>query len=64
MQVTGMSSMGYKYRGSLHALGCIIKAEGIRGLYKGILPNLLKVAPSMGTSFAVYEAVKEILDDR
>ena len=30
-------------------------AEGVFGLYRGITPNLLKVAPSIATSFCCYE---------
>ncbi|KAL8283677.1 hypothetical protein RQP46_005472 [Phenoliferia psychrophenolica] len=52
MQVTGMASMGYNYSGSWHAIGTILRKEGVRGMYKGIVPNLLKVGPSIGTSFA------------
>jgi hypothetical protein len=46
------------------AVFTIVRTEGVRGLYKGIWPNLLKCAPAMGTSFAVYEAVKDFLDHR
>lgn len=41
--------------GSFGAIRTIVVAEGFFGLYRGIVPNLLKVAPSIGTSFAVYE---------
>ncbi|OBZ68064.1 hypothetical protein A0H81_11920 [Grifola frondosa] len=62
MQVTGMSnSLGYKYNGALDALQVIVRTEGLRGLYRGLWPNLLKVAPSIATSFFTYEVVKEAL---
>ncbi|CAL1707046.1 unnamed protein product [Somion occarium] len=61
MQVTGMSSLGYQYNGALDALQSIARTEGIRGLYRGLWPNLLKVAPSIATSFFTYELVKEFL---
>lgn len=32
--------------------------KGIAGLYKGILPNLAKVAPAAGISWVVFEQVK------
>ncbi|GAA5828092.1 hypothetical protein JCM11251_002584, partial [Rhodosporidiobolus azoricus] len=41
----------------------IIRQDGIRGLYRGIIPNLVKVTPSMATSFGVYEATKDLLDE-
>ncbi|PSS37872.1 hypothetical protein PHLCEN_2v340 [Hermanssonia centrifuga] len=40
MQVTGMDALGYQYNGALDALRSIIKTEGIRGLYRGLWPNL------------------------
>ncbi|KAK7692662.1 hypothetical protein QCA50_004295 [Cerrena zonata] len=61
MQVTGMGSLGYQYNGALDALQSIARTEGVRGLYRGLWPNLLKVAPSIATSFFTYELVKEFL---
>jgi len=63
MQVAGMrsSALGVQYTGALPALVGIMKNEGVQGLYRGLWPNLLKVAPSIATSFFVYEAVKEFL---
>ncbi|KAI0268622.1 mitochondrial carrier [Gloeopeniophorella convolvens] len=63
MQVVGMGSgvLGYQYSGALDAARVIIKTEGIRGMYRGLWPNLLKVAPSIATSFFTYELVKEFL---
>ncbi|KAJ8667299.1 hypothetical protein QAD02_008961 [Eretmocerus hayati] len=39
----------------------IVKREGIRGLYRGLLPNFLKVAPAVSTSYVVYEHVRTAL---
>jgi len=63
MQVTGMKAgvLGTKYNGAIDALRTIVRTEGFRGLYRGLWPNLLKVAPSIATSFFVYETVKELL---
>ena len=60
-QVNTMSGLGYKYKSLPDAIRVIIKGEGIRGLYKGLLPNLLKVAPSIGTSFLSYEITRDLL---
>lgn len=60
MQVTGMQG-GPKYSGTLDALKSTLYGEGIGGLYRGLWPNLLKVAPSIATSFFTYELVKERL---
>ncbi|KAI0779851.1 mitochondrial carrier [Fomes fomentarius] len=61
MQVTGMNALGIKYNGALDALQSILRNEGVKGLYRGLWPNLLKVAPSIATSFFTYELVKELL---
>ncbi|KAG6841031.1 hypothetical protein C0991_002493 [Blastosporella zonata] len=61
MQVTGMKGGSIKYDGALHALRSIIQTEGVAGLYRGLWPNLLKVAPSIATSFFTYELVKDLL---
>ena len=66
MKVAGMKDsqekLGYKDKNAINAIQNIIKAEGVTGLYRGLLPNLLKVAPSIGTSFVTYEAVKGFLE--
>ncbi|KAF8876699.1 mitochondrial carrier domain-containing protein [Gymnopilus junonius] len=61
MQVTGMQNGSIKYNGAIDALTSIVRVEGVRGLYRGLWPNLLKVAPSIATSFFTYELVKEFL---
>ncbi|KIY69538.1 mitochondrial carrier [Cylindrobasidium torrendii FP15055 ss-10] len=63
MQVTGMKSsgLGIQYTGAIDALKGIVRHEGVSGLYRGLWPNLLKVAPSIATSFFTYELVKDFL---
>ncbi|PCH43717.1 mitochondrial carrier [Wolfiporia cocos MD-104 SS10] len=61
MQVVGMGALGVRYTGAFDALIGILRTEGPRGLYRGLWPNLLKVAPSIATSFFTYELVKELL---
>jgi len=39
----------------------IISAEGIRGLYRGIAPNFMKVLPAVSISYVVYEKMKQNL---
>ena len=38
-----------------------IAKEGYRGLYKGLTPNLLKVAPALSITWVVYENSKRFL---
>ncbi|KAJ5851918.1 uncharacterized protein N7529_011303 [Penicillium soppii] len=46
-QINTMSGMGYQYTSIWDAVRIIVAEEGLRGLFKGIGPNLLKVAPSI-----------------
>lgn len=38
-----------------------VKGEGIRGLFKGITPNLLKVVPAVSITYVVYDNSKAAL---
>jgi hypothetical protein len=42
MQVVGLGAgaLGYQYNGALDAARVIIQTEGIRGMYRGLWPNL------------------------
>lgn len=33
----------------------IVQREGLRGLYRGITPNFIKVIPAVSISYVVYE---------
>ncbi|MCJ1476792.1 hypothetical protein MMC13_005461 [Lambiella insularis] len=38
-----------------------VKGEGLRGLFRGLTPNLLKVVPSFAITYVVYENSKKVL---
>jgi len=47
-----------------HAIGIFrytLRTEGIKGLYRGIVPNFFKVAPAVSISYFVYERTREHL---
>ncbi|KAK2751477.1 hypothetical protein FQN55_000752 [Onygenales sp. PD_40] len=48
------------YTGIVDVTRKTLKSEGIRGLFRGITPNLLKVAPSVSISYIVYENSKRL----
>lgn len=60
-QINTMSGMGYQYKSIADALRTIVAQEGFKGLYKGITPNLLKVAPSMASSWLSFEMTRDFL---
>lgn len=57
-----MDTRDLKYTSLVHTFVLTTRREGIKGLYKGLVPNLLRVMPQSGVTFAVYEAVLQALD--
>ncbi len=49
------------YDGVMDVLRKTIQNEGVKGLFKGVTPNLLKVAPAVSISYVVYENAKSLL---
>ena len=39
----------------------ILREDGPTGLYRGITPNFLKVAPAVSISYVVYEQIRKSL---
>ena len=39
----------------------LVKDEGVKGFYKGIVPNLLKGIPQRGIYFYCYELLKNLI---
>ncbi|KAI5306830.1 hypothetical protein KEM56_006948 [Ascosphaera pollenicola] len=60
-QINTMSGLGYQYSSIWHAVRVIVAQEGVKGLYKGIWPNLVKVAPSMASNWLAYEMTRDFL---
>jgi solute carrier family 25 phosphate transporter 23/24/25/41 len=50
-----------EYTGMVDAFRKTVRHEGFRALYKGLVPNSVKVVPSIAIAFVTYEQVKEIL---
>ena len=62
MQLEGVGGRAHIYNTSLlGTFGRIIQNEGIRGLYRGILPEYYKVVPGVGIVFMTYETLKMLL---
>ncbi|KAL5712604.1 hypothetical protein ACHQM5_014758 [Ranunculus cassubicifolius] len=64
MQLEGAGGRARVYNtGLLGTFKQIIKQEGLRGLYRGILAEYCKVVPSAGIVFMTYEMMKILLAD-
>ena len=53
---------GVQYAGMLDAFRKTVAGEGVRGLYKGLTPNMLKLAPAAAVSWYTFEQAKLALD--
>ena len=60
LQAQGTHAHPYTYNGFFDAFRQTIAREGVFGLYKGLVPNLAKVAPAVSISYYVYERLKFI----
>ena len=62
MQLEGAGGRALVYNaGIFGTFKHIIRSEGLKGLYRGILPEYYKVVPSVGIVFMTYEMMKKIL---
>lgn len=61
LQAQGVGGNPIKYTGMLDVFSQTLRNEGAIGLYKGLLPNLIKLAPAAGISWYVFEETKLLL---
>lgn len=61
LQTQGTVMHSATYTGIWDVTTKTIQREGYRGLYKGLTPNLLKVAPALSITWVVYENSKKVL---
>ncbi|KAG8477479.1 hypothetical protein CXB51_030951 [Gossypium anomalum] len=57
----GRNKASLEYTGMIDAFGKTVRHEGFGALYKGLVPNSVKVVPSIAIAFVSYEVVKDIL---
>jgi solute carrier family 25 phosphate transporter 23/24/25/41 len=61
LQAQGTILHPHTYTGVMDCARKTVSKEGVRGLFKGITPNLLKVVPAVSITYMVYENAKRIL---
>ena len=61
MQVTFSPDSKVKYKGSFDAASQIVKKDGISALFKGIIPNYIKVVPAISISFVTFEFIRNLM---
>ncbi|RZR75426.1 hypothetical protein BHM03_00057050 [Ensete ventricosum] len=57
----GTSKAPLEYNGMVDAFRKTVRNEGFSALYKGLVPNSVKVVPSIAIAFVTYEVVKDVL---
>ncbi|KAI9138736.1 mitochondrial 2-oxodicarboxylate carrier protein [Paraphysoderma sedebokerense] len=55
------ASQNPKYNWAIPALGTIAREEGLRALYKGFVPKVLRLGPGGGILYVVYDQVSEFI---
>jgi len=61
MQMQGFSSHHPVYRNTWDCVQITWRTQSFGGFYKGLVPNYLKVVPSISITFVVYENVKKMV---
>ncbi|KAM9910332.1 hypothetical protein OXX69_004585 [Metschnikowia pulcherrima] len=61
LQAQGTYAHPYRYDGFKDVLMKTIEREGTPGLFKGLVPNLAKVAPAVSISYFMYENLKDFM---
>ena len=51
-----------RYSGMLDVFRKTVAGEGVRGLYKGILPDMLKIAPAAGISWCARRGELSVVE--
>ncbi|CAN0841056.1 Mitochondrial adenine nucleotide transporter ADNT1 [Linum grandiflorum] len=57
----GRGKAPLEYTGMVDAFRKTVRYEGFGALYKGLVPNSVKVVPSIAIAFVSYEMVKDVL---
>lgn len=60
----GKAAGSVHYRGFLHALVTIPQQEGIRAMWRGLLPRLLRIPPGQAIVWAVSDQITHMFEDQ
>lgn len=61
LQAQGTAGHPYTYNGFMDVFRKTVERDGYKGLFRGLAPNLAKVAPAVSISYLVYEKAKATL---
>lgn len=52
------------YKGFIHAFSSMVRSEGSKALFKGLIPTIGQIAPHSGLQFAIYKLFTENIFNR
>ncbi|KAG0226057.1 hypothetical protein BGW41_004406 [Actinomortierella wolfii] len=58
------NSANPQYRGLVHGVKSIVQAEGIGGIYRGVIPVMARQGANSAVRFGVYSSLNDILKQR
>lgn len=61
MQIQGQHFLPHERLTAPQMIRELLKKDGIKGFYRGLSPEVMKVVPMVGTMFTVYEILKDNL---
>jgi len=61
LQAQNLGTISKKYNGMMDCFDKVIREEGVIALYRGTLPNMLRIAPYAAVMFTTYEEAKKFL---
>eukprot|EP00571_Detonula_confervacea_P016625 CAMPEP_0172309186 /NCGR_PEP_ID=MMETSP1058-20130122/9552_1 /TAXON_ID=83371 /ORGANISM="Detonula confervacea, Strain CCMP 353" /LENGTH=269 /DNA_ID=CAMNT_0013021765 /DNA_START=359 /DNA_END=1168 /DNA_ORIENTATION=+ len=61
MQIQGQHFAPEERLTGVQMIRSLLKKDGVKGFYRGLRPEVLKVVPMVGTMFTVYEMLKDKL---
>lgn len=64
LMAQGRSAGELKYKGMFHAISTIYKEEGLRALWKGLLPRLMRIPPGQAIVWGVADQVIGVYERR
>lgn len=64
VQVGARGSDALRFKGPIDCALKVVRAEGLKGLFRGANATVFRDTPAIGTYFAVYEGMKEYLERR
>ncbi|GAB5364216.1 hypothetical protein AAMO2058_000950300 [Amorphochlora amoebiformis] len=61
MQVDGINGQPKQYKNFVHCFQTIVRTEGVMGLYRGLMTNVVRCIPGASIQFVAYDSFQNLL---